>query len=145
MQHELGFFYDEDDAALVRSHEWHLNKSGHAVYVRSTDTGEYLHRLVTGAPKGMDVDHINGDGLDCQKGNLRVVTRSQNNMNRRSQRDGEKGIHLDAKTGKWRAELWAYGKRYRSQRFAEKDDALGARRAMEAAHHGQYSGMGTSA
>jgi hypothetical protein len=145
MRHPLGFEFDECDIDLVQSHRWHKNKSGHATYIRSTDTGEYLHRLILNAPKGMDVDHIDGNGMNCRRSNIREVTRSQNNMNRRSQRDGRKGIHLDSATGKWRAEIWADGKRIRSPRLNTEQEAISAREGMERLYHGDFAGIGTAA
>jgi len=43
----------------------------------------YLHRLVAEAPQHLQVDHINHDPADNCRGNLRLVTRSQNQQNRR--------------------------------------------------------------
>lgn len=40
-----------------------------------------MHRLIMAAPKGVEVDHVNGDGLDNRRANLRLVTRSQNAKN----------------------------------------------------------------
>jgi hypothetical protein len=42
-----------------------------------------LHRFIMGEPAGLDVDHRDGDGCNCQKNNLRVATRSQNLANNR--------------------------------------------------------------
>ena len=64
-----------------------------------------------GSPSGFDVDHINGDRLDNRKTNLRVVTRSVNNMN--SDRvwgaSGYKGVGQHV-TGSWYARLKVNGK-----------------------------------
>ncbi len=43
-----------------------------------------MHRLLTGAQKGQEVDHINGDPLDNRRSNLRICTRSENMQNRKS-------------------------------------------------------------
>jgi len=52
----------------------------------------FLHREIMGSPKGLRVDHKNGDKLDCRKENLRVCTVAQNAMNR-------KGAQKNSKTG----------------------------------------------
>src|SRR5690349_14579682 len=80
---------DTDDVVLTDSFPgtWYmLPRSNVRFYaIRSewsNDRGNYnrtrLHRLVTNAPDGFDVDHRNHDGLDNRKANLRVVTRSRN-------------------------------------------------------------------
>lgn len=46
----------------------------------------YLHRVITDAPAGMEVDHINHDSLDNRRCNLRVVTHKQNLNNRIDQK-----------------------------------------------------------
>lgn len=67
--------------------------TGYAQATLSRATGRpqsvYMHRLITGAPMGMVVDHINGDPLDNRRQNLRVVTHAENSRNR-SNSKGEK-------------------------------------------------------
>jgi len=57
-----------------------------AMNIRRND-GSYtlvlLHRVITGAPKGYDVDHRNHDTLDNRSSNLRIVTRAENHQNRK--------------------------------------------------------------
>jgi hypothetical protein len=56
-------------------------------------------------PKGIFIDHIDGDGLNNQmRSNLRVATRSQNIQNRQlnyNSQSGYKGVHWDKNKGKW--------------------------------------------
>lgn len=39
---------------------------------------QYLHRVIMNALPGFVVDHLNGDGLDNRRGNLRVTTQKEN-------------------------------------------------------------------
>lgn len=63
-----------------------------------------LHRLISGAPKKLEVDHIDGNGLNNQRSNLRICTKSQNLRNIRTMRSrhGYRGIRK-APSGNWSA------------------------------------------
>jgi hypothetical protein len=60
-------------------HQSHTDYAQRAPYVpeRRRTVNELMHRVVTGAPKGMVVHHVSGDGLDNRRSNLRVVTTTQ--------------------------------------------------------------------
>src|SRR5690242_15474624 len=63
-----------------------------------------LHDLIMRPPAGYEVDHRDGNPLNCRRSNLRIATRSQNNSNRRvskSNKTGFKGV--DRKGNKFRA------------------------------------------
>lgn len=67
----------------------------------------YLHRWILNPPENMVVDHINGNGLDNRKSNLRVVTQAQNNQNRRgatraNSSSGFRGVYWDNRRNKWK-------------------------------------------
>lgn len=49
-----------------------------------TWTGELLHRVILGmTDPDITVDHEDHDGLNCQRYNMRIASRSQNSQNRR--------------------------------------------------------------
>jgi hypothetical protein len=89
---------DEEDYPKVNQYTWHCLYSGkkkNKPYFRHSITGGsviFLHRLVLDAPKGQNVDHINGDSLDNRKSNLRLIPQINNMQNRY-------GASCNSKTG----------------------------------------------
>lgn len=64
-----------------------------------------MHRAIMDAPAGTFVDHINGDGLDNRRANLRLSSNSENQRNRgpsKLNRTGFKGVCLDSERGCFR-------------------------------------------
>lgn len=70
----------------------------------------YLHREVLGAPSGSagKVDHMDGDTMNCRRGNLRAATNADNSRNiglPRSNKSGFLGVYFSKAKGKWRAQI----------------------------------------
>jgi hypothetical protein len=79
---------DRQDYALVKPHHWSVIRSGNTWYAKTRIGGKttYMHRLIAlgpdnRTPGSIKVDHINRNGLDNRRENLRPVTHSQNMMN----------------------------------------------------------------
>jgi hypothetical protein len=77
---------DDEDAERVAQTDW-FPVHGRTVYARTGSARigsnqRLMHRLIMRAAVGTIVDHINGDGLDNRKENLRLVTASENALNR---------------------------------------------------------------
>lgn len=102
----------------------------------------YLHRLILGAKKGERVDHINGNGLDNRRENLRFATASGNGANSRTYRNntsGYKGVHWEHRRGKWYANLTHQGKTIFIGRFDLPEDAARAYDAKAVEIHGEFA------
>lgn len=118
---------DSQDKNEVLSYSWHLTDKGYlrtAIRISGRKSDLYLHRLIMAPPSNKIVDHINHDRLDNRRCNLRLCTRSQNNMNRKLRSDnllGFKGVT-------------AVGNRYRVKiKFMNKNIYIGTFESAEKA------------
>jgi hypothetical protein len=106
---------DEDYDRLVSMGRWQASVTRDRVYaIHSLNRGRiYMHRaLVPGAPL---IDHVDGNGLDNRRANLRVATRAQNSMNMRlmtGTRTGFKGVARQPRSNAnpWRAYIRVDGR-----------------------------------
>lgn len=94
---------DDADFALVSEHSWRAVRGGRTYYARSPEMKMQMHRLLLGACDKV-VDHINGDGLDNRRENLRFCAVKENIRNQRK-RIGTtsvfKGVSWKRATAKW--------------------------------------------
>ncbi len=101
-----------------------------------------MHRVILKAPGGLDVDHINGDGLDNRRINLRVCTRSQNLANQGTQArnlSGCKGVSWDKRTGRWITFISVNSKNHNLGRFDDLQTARAAYQAAAVRHFGEFA------
>jgi hypothetical protein len=95
---------DDEDYDWLNQWKWHAHGSGgkskkrytaqRTIEKKNFKKNVTMHRLITSAPDGMVVDHINGDSLDNRKVNLRVCTALENSRNcrRKESRTGYRGV-----------------------------------------------------
>ena len=76
-----------EDVFLVRGKKLRSDKGAYAVFFGTRRMG-YLHRALL--PGVKEIDHVNGDGLDNRRENIRPATRSQNSANKLAK--GTKGV-----------------------------------------------------
>jgi hypothetical protein len=143
---------DAEDYDLVMQYRWNAQvfPKSRTIYAQGwppKDTGLprpwALHRLVMGARRGdPEIDHKNGDGLDCRKDNLRRATRSQNAANTglgSRNKSGYKGVNWYPRYGKWRAAITSQGRRKTLGYFTSIEDAARAYDEAALRLHGEFA------
>lgn len=102
------------------------------------NTTIYLHRFLMDAPAGLTVDHIDGDGLNNLRENLRLCTLAQNNVNRPTTAgSGYRGVQQ--RGSKWRVMLEKNGRLYRFSGFLTAEAAARAYDAKAAELFGDFA------
>jgi len=123
---------DPEDYEELKKYVWCASRRGKGIYACRRVRRELIlmHRVIMKAPKGMIVDHIDGNGLNNCKSNLRLCTRAQNTYNSRPRdgRSGFKGVAYDKRSGKYKA---AIGYKYDHVEIGEFDDRVDAARARD--------------
>lgn len=139
---------DDQDYDFVSQFNWHIVKDGKTFYARRSvmvggkQKAIIMHREILNAPKGVDVDHVNGDGLLNTRSNLRLATASQNQMNRsmdRRNKTGVKGVIMVRSTGKYRAGIMANKIAIDLGYYRTLTEAAEARKSAEKIYHGQFA------
>lgn len=138
---------DDDDFVRFGRFKWYAdwNKCTKSFYARRNApavTGRQrplrLHRAIMNEPADMQVDHKNGNSLDCRRENLRSCTQLQNSRNRRVQknsRTGILGIHFNKANGMYIAHIQG---KYLGI-FDDKEEAMSARASEAAYRFGEFS------
>ena len=136
---------DDDVYERLRKSRWYAwqHPNTGKPYAARTEKGKrvHMHRLILNAPTGLHVDHINGDGLDNRRSNLRLVTTAQNNQNRdryKNNTTGYKGVSQQRGRKKFRAQIYVNG---RAVYLGWYETAIEAALAFDRAvrkYHGPY-------
>lgn len=99
---------DDEDYEYLAQFKWNAHKSGVTYYAERhapVDGKQYyvkMHREIMNTPKGMEVDHIDHNGLNCQKSNMRNCTHKQNMTNQRPRGKSKyRGVSWSERMGKW--------------------------------------------
>jgi hypothetical protein len=134
--------------AIINTHQ---SKHGHAIHSKGGNKNKrrfWMHRVIMGRilnrPLGRNevVDHINGNGLDNRRCNLRLATVGQNNMNKgpgSNNTSGQKGVYWRPDKNSWSAEIVANGNKVRLGYFKNFDNACAAYREAAREMHGEFA------
>lgn len=137
---------DDDDFERVSRHKWFAKlEYGKYWYASTKLNGSHvrMHRFILDCLESKKVvDHINSNGLDNRKSNLRLCTTEQNSANRRKLAKAAskfKGIHWDKRRKKWLAEIRPRGTRVHIGYFSDEIEAATAYNIAAIEHFGEFA------
>ena len=84
----------------------------------------WMHQIIIKTQSGFDTDHIDGNGVNNTRNNLRIVTHRENGQNRHSHRTSRfVGVYWNAQRNKWQAGLKINGKTQYLGRYSDEETA----------------------
>lgn len=138
---------DDEDFEYLNQWKWHTQRGENGNYYAARKGGDRVHKRIHTeifkVSPGNLVDHIDGNGFNNQKENLREATRSQNAHNSKrpiTNTSGFKGVYLSAnKANPWRATIKFQGKFYRLGYFKTAEEAHIAWKKAAILLHGAFA------
>jgi hypothetical protein len=153
LTHGREAYIDANDLPLISGYRWihvkgandHLHYAITTFGPRRQRTHIRMHRLILGLGRGTpntNVDHIDGNGLNNTRANLRVCTTYQNSLNAGPQKNnstGFKGVAPDPYGG-WQARISVNRKQiHLGHRFPTPEDAARAYDDAARKLHGEFA------
>lgn len=138
---------DPQDYERVSRYKWCLSRVGKQLYAYRKHHGRTIrmHQFIMNPPKGMVVDHVNGNGLDNRRENLRICTKLENAWNKRRRKpEGAKSEFIGVypcrrPPGKWCIKVQCDGEVTNLSPFDTAEEAARARDRKALELHGEYA------
>ena len=132
---------DVEDYEWLSEYSWHASRRGRKVYAISMERGKMaaMHRLIMHARNGYVVDHIDGNGLNNCRSNLRVCTRRQNQANMGPRGGASQFVGVYRQRDKWGAQIVWKGKKYTLGSYDDEVAAAKARDEKAYELHGEFA------
>ena len=136
---------DVEDLEFVSQWNWCSTRGRNTDYVCRKKRKIWLHRVLLNAPAGMHVDHVNGNGLDNRRANIRLCTSGENRRNAQKQKVGSsifKGVrkHKDGYRSPWQARIFIDKKRC-AKSFPTEIEAALWYDEMAKEHFGEFANL----
>jgi hypothetical protein len=137
---------DDEDYDIVSNFSWHFSfVKKNMPYAKCLIEGKsvYLHRLIMQVSDSkILIDHKDGNGLNCQKNNLRTCSYSENSMNRKPFYGVSSkyiGVSFNSTRKKWIAQITKDKKHKFIGEFENEKDAAIARDIVAKELHGSFA------
>lgn len=129
----------DDEFAHLAHYSWLRRFVDGRIYAERTKDSVLMHRVILGLARGdgLKVDHINGDGLDNRRANLRLATTAQNAQNqgaRRASTSKHRGVSWSKTRQRWVAQATLNGRQHHLGRYHIEEEAAAAAAAFRAEH-----------
>lgn len=140
------FLIDIDDLGKVKNYCWRIERNDYVIANSRNGTNKiiWLHRLIMNATnENVYVDHKNWNKRDNRKCNLRLATKSENNINikrKKNNTSGYTGVCLNKRNNKYAARISKNGVRTFLGSFDSFEEAVIARHEAEIKIHEDWSG-----
>lgn len=123
-----------EDYDRVSKYKWYVTFSGNRKkrYAIGRISGRRMitmHRYILNVESSLQVDHIDGNGLNNTRENLRLATGTENQANGQKRPDTTskfKGVSWDKRNKQWRADICKHYKRQHLGYFTNEVDAARA-------------------
>lgn len=144
---------DDDDFEFINSFKWYATKKKYTFYAERSQhisTGKHvnipMHRLILGVTKKtMKVDHVDENGLNNQKSNLRICTHAQNKRNVTKRITGTlskyKGVTKHKRDNRWMAQIRLNYKNIFCGYFKDEREAAIAYNKAAIKYHGEFANL----
>ncbi len=139
---------DKIDFSELNKYKWYAHKKSRIFYAmrmvgrRNNRKIIPMHTAIMKTPKGMEVDHKDGNGLNNQRNNLRICSHAENSRNKGKHIDnfsGYKGVCWHKQTKKWIARIMFNNKAFHLVSFLNKEKAYNTYIKACRKYHGDFA------
>lgn len=143
LQNGMVVFVDDEDYERLNAYKWRIYKEKSAITIETTidrKTRKLGNVIFDIKNTNQVVVHINGDRLDFQKTNLKLISKSEMNLYKKGNVKSTskyKGVSWSKRDNKWRAQIQSKGKTIHLGAYLDEDEAAEAYNNAALIFHGK--------